>query len=110
MLPHHAVTGKSPASRPPAPSHPPAGTLTHRETRKHETAPKLINIVAGGLTPELDAAELGRLGYAIAIYPTTALLAVANAPAESGRRRASPAFSSAAIRAAQASMTGQSRE
>ena len=43
------------------------------------TAPKLINIVAGGLTPELDAATLTKLGYSIAIYPTTALLAAANA-------------------------------
>jgi 2-methylisocitrate lyase-like PEP mutase family enzyme len=46
----------------------------------HEiTAPKLINIVAGGLTPELDAATLSDLGYSIAIYPTTALLAAASA-------------------------------
>jgi len=43
------------------------------------TAPKLVNIVAGGLTPELDAATLSDLGYSIAIYPTTALLAAANA-------------------------------
>ncbi len=49
------------------------------------TAPKLINIVAGGLTPELDAAELGKLGYSIAIYPTTALLAVTNAAIEAFR-------------------------
>src|SRR5580692_1181434 len=42
-------------------------------------APKLINIVAGGLTPEVDPAVLRELGYAIAIYPTTALLAVTNA-------------------------------
>jgi 2-methylisocitrate lyase-like PEP mutase family enzyme len=43
------------------------------------TAPKLINVVAGGLTPEVDPAVLRELGYSIAIYPTTALLAVANA-------------------------------
>jgi 2-methylisocitrate lyase-like PEP mutase family enzyme len=43
------------------------------------TAPKLINVVAGGLTPEVDPAMLRELGYSIAIYPTTALLAVANA-------------------------------
>jgi 2-methylisocitrate lyase-like PEP mutase family enzyme len=43
------------------------------------TAPKLINIVAGGLTPELDAATLSHLGYSIAIYPTTALLAATSA-------------------------------
>ncbi len=43
------------------------------------TAPKLINVVAGGLTPELNPATLGKLGYSIAIYPTTALLAVTRA-------------------------------
>lgn len=43
------------------------------------TAPKLINIVAGGLTPDLDQATLGKLGFSIAIYPTTALLAVTDA-------------------------------
>jgi 2-methylisocitrate lyase-like PEP mutase family enzyme len=43
------------------------------------SAPKLINIVAGGLTPELDPATLGELGYSVAIYPTTALLAAATA-------------------------------
>ena len=42
-------------------------------------APKLINIVAGGLTPEIDAATLTELGFAIAIYPTTALLAATDA-------------------------------
>jgi 2-methylisocitrate lyase-like PEP mutase family enzyme len=44
-------------------------------------APKLINIVAGGLTPEVDQAMLRELGYSIAIYPPTALLAAANAAA-----------------------------
>ena len=43
------------------------------------SAPKLINVVAGGLTPEVDPAMLRELGYSIAIYPTTALLAVTNA-------------------------------
>src|SRR6185437_9945679 len=43
------------------------------------TAPKLINVVAGGLTPEVDPAMLRELGYSIAIYPTKALLAVTNA-------------------------------
>ncbi len=42
-------------------------------------APKLINIVTGGSTPEIDQATLGKLGYSIAIYPTTALLAVTDA-------------------------------
>jgi 2-methylisocitrate lyase-like PEP mutase family enzyme len=44
-------------------------------------APKLINIVAGGLTPEVDQAMLRELGYSIAIYPTTGLRAAANAAA-----------------------------
>jgi 2-methylisocitrate lyase-like PEP mutase family enzyme len=48
-------------------------------------APKLINIVAGGLTPEVDQAMLRELGYSIAIYPTTALLAAANAAAAAVR-------------------------
>ena len=42
-------------------------------------APKLINVVAGGLTPEVDPAMLRDLGYSVAIYPTTALLAATNA-------------------------------
>jgi 2-methylisocitrate lyase-like PEP mutase family enzyme len=42
-------------------------------------APKLINIVAGGLTPEMDHAALTASGFAIAIYPTTALLAATDA-------------------------------
>lgn len=42
-------------------------------------APKLINIVAGGLTPEVEPATLTELGFAIAIYPTTALLAATDA-------------------------------
>jgi 2-methylisocitrate lyase-like PEP mutase family enzyme len=46
------------------------------------TAPKLINIVAGGLTPQLDPAALGELGYAVAIYPTTALMAATTAAIE----------------------------
>lgn len=50
-------------------------TLIAREV----AAPKLINIVAGGLTPEVDQARLRELGYSIAIYPTTALLAATNA-------------------------------
>ena len=50
-------------------------TLIAREI----TAPKLINVVAGGLTPEVEPAMLQELGYSVAIYPTTALLAAANA-------------------------------
>ena len=49
------------------------------------SAPKLINIVAGGLTPELDPATLTKLGYAIAIYPTTVLMAAAGAAIEALR-------------------------
>ena len=45
------------------------------------SAPKLINIVAGGLTPQIEPAALQDLGYAIAIYPTTALLAATDAAA-----------------------------
>lgn len=48
-------------------------------------APKLINIVTGGSTPELDHATLGKLGYSIAIYPTTALLAATDAAAKALR-------------------------
>ena len=43
------------------------------------SAPKLINIVAGGLTPHIEPAALQELGYSVAIYPTTALLAAADA-------------------------------
>jgi 2-methylisocitrate lyase-like PEP mutase family enzyme len=43
------------------------------------TAPKLINVVAGGLTPAVDPDILQELGYSVAIYPTTALLAATNA-------------------------------
>jgi 2-methylisocitrate lyase-like PEP mutase family enzyme len=43
------------------------------------SAPKLINIVAGGLTPQIEPAALQDLGYAVAIYPTTALLAATDA-------------------------------
>ena len=43
------------------------------------SAPKLINIVAGGLTPDIEPAALQELGYSVAIYPTTALLAAADA-------------------------------
>ena len=49
------------------------------------TAPKLINVVAGGLTPEVGQDTLRELGYSIAIYPTTALLAAANAAVEALR-------------------------
>jgi 2-methylisocitrate lyase-like PEP mutase family enzyme len=43
------------------------------------SAPELVSIVAGGLTPQIEPAALHDLGYAIASYPTTALLAAADA-------------------------------
>jgi 2-methylisocitrate lyase-like PEP mutase family enzyme len=43
--------------------------------------PLLINIVPGGLTPQLDASRLAELGFRIAIHPVTALFASANASA-----------------------------
>jgi 2-methylisocitrate lyase-like PEP mutase family enzyme len=36
-------------------------------------APKLINLVTGGLTPAVPAERLAQLGYSIAIYPTVPL-------------------------------------
>jgi 2-methylisocitrate lyase-like PEP mutase family enzyme len=35
--------------------------------------PQLINIVIGGKTPALDAAELGRMGYGLVLYANAAL-------------------------------------
>jgi 2-methylisocitrate lyase-like PEP mutase family enzyme len=37
------------------------------------TAPKLLNLVIGGLTPEQSSARLSELGYAIAIHPSAVL-------------------------------------
>ena len=54
------------------------------------SAPKLINIVAGGLTPQIEPAALRDLGYAIAIYPTTVLLAATNAAIGALRGIAAP--------------------
>jgi 2-methylisocitrate lyase-like PEP mutase family enzyme len=42
-------------------------------------APLLINVVEGGLTPELEPARLAALGYRIAIHPVVALFASAAA-------------------------------
>lgn len=39
-------------------------------------APLLVNVVEGGSTPVLPAAEYQKLGYAIAIYPAAGFLAV----------------------------------
>jgi 2-methylisocitrate lyase-like PEP mutase family enzyme len=41
-------------------------------------APLLINLVVGGLTPIESSERLAELGYAIAIHPTTPLLAAAH--------------------------------
>jgi 2-methylisocitrate lyase-like PEP mutase family enzyme len=38
-------------------------------------APLLVNLVEGGQTPLLPAAELAALGYKLALYPNTALRA-----------------------------------
>lgn len=37
------------------------------------SAPKLLNLVIGGLTPEQSSARLAQLGYAIAIHPSVVL-------------------------------------
>lgn len=46
---------------------------------KEVSAPLLINMVAGGLTPALTPERLAELGYAIAIYPIAALTAATSA-------------------------------
>ncbi len=48
---------------------------------KEVAAPKLINLVIGGLTPIESTGRLRELGYAIAIHPTQPLLAAATAMA-----------------------------
>jgi 2-methylisocitrate lyase-like PEP mutase family enzyme len=57
-------------------------------------APLLLNVVPGGLTPEIDHARLAELGYRIAIHPGAALAAVVPAAVQalSGLRDATPAF------------------
>jgi 2-methylisocitrate lyase-like PEP mutase family enzyme len=45
-------------------------------------APLLLNVVAGGLTPELEHARLVELGYRIAIHPGAALGAIVPAAVE----------------------------
>jgi 2-methylisocitrate lyase-like PEP mutase family enzyme len=54
-------------------------------------APKLVNIVAGGLTPQVEPSALRDLGYAVAIYPTTALLAATEAAVAALRGIGGPA-------------------
>jgi 2-methylisocitrate lyase-like PEP mutase family enzyme len=57
-------------------------------------APLLLNVVPGGLTPEVDHQRLSELGYCIAIHPGAALAAVVPAAIEalSGLRAQSPAL------------------
>jgi 2-methylisocitrate lyase-like PEP mutase family enzyme len=45
-------------------------------------APLLLNLVPGGLTPELDHGRLAELGYRIAIYPGAMVMAVVPAAIE----------------------------
>jgi 2-methylisocitrate lyase-like PEP mutase family enzyme len=46
------------------------------------SAPLLLNLVPGGLTPELDHGRLAELGYRIAIYPGAMVMAVVPAAIE----------------------------
>jgi 2-methylisocitrate lyase-like PEP mutase family enzyme len=57
-------------------------------------APLLLNIVPGGLTPELDHARLAELGYRIAIHPGVALAAIVTAAVQalSGLRERAPSL------------------
>src|SRR6202044_1735066 len=45
-------------------------------------APLLLNLVPGGLTPELDHARLAQLGYRIAIHPVAVVTAFVPAAIE----------------------------
>ena len=60
-------------------------TLEQVETiaaRFRDRVPLLINMAETGKTPRLPAAELGRLGYKVVIYPATARLAAVKAVTE----------------------------
>jgi 2-methylisocitrate lyase-like PEP mutase family enzyme len=61
-------------------------------------APLLLNVVPGGLTPEVDHSRLAELGYRLAIHPGAALAAVVPAVvnALTGLREQAPAVASAA--------------
>jgi 2-methylisocitrate lyase-like PEP mutase family enzyme len=48
----------------------------------HVDTPLLLNLVPGGLTPELDHARLASLGYRIAIYPGAMVMAIVPAAIE----------------------------
>jgi 2-methylisocitrate lyase-like PEP mutase family enzyme len=50
-----------------------------REVAAGISAPTLANMVETGRTPYLSAQRLGELGFAVAIYPATAFLAVTHA-------------------------------
>ncbi|HEY2969477.1 MAG TPA: isocitrate lyase/phosphoenolpyruvate mutase family protein [Casimicrobiaceae bacterium] len=50
--------------------------------RFRDRVPLLINMAETGKTPRLPAAELGRLGYKVVIYPATARLAAVKAVTE----------------------------
>jgi 2-methylisocitrate lyase-like PEP mutase family enzyme len=57
-------------------------------------APLLLNVVPGGLTPEVDHRRLAELGYRVAIHPGVALAAVVPAAIEalSGLRDQTPSL------------------
>jgi 2-methylisocitrate lyase-like PEP mutase family enzyme len=57
----------------------PQGTAEIERIAKEVSAPLLINLVIGGLTPLESTQRLQELGYAIAIYPTLPLIAAASA-------------------------------
>jgi 2-methylisocitrate lyase-like PEP mutase family enzyme len=58
----------------------------------------LLNVVPGGLTPELEHARLAELGYRVAIHPGVALAAVVPAAIEalSGLREHTPSLAGGA--------------
>jgi 2-methylisocitrate lyase-like PEP mutase family enzyme len=61
-------------------------------------APLLLNVVPGGLTPEIDHERLAELGFRIAIHPGAALAAVVPAAIDalSGLRKQTPALAAGA--------------
>ena len=55
----------------------PQNTDQMTEIPRRLNAPCLANMVEGGKTPFLNAQELEQMGYAVVIYPISALLSVA---------------------------------